>query len=173
MYSACSFGKLNKIPYQGPGVVNDVAEIFINAMVASESTQVFENLVMQQVQLIFGLEGVAYDHIMIMMPSATQANWLAYSYIGAYRGVFNNVWSDYVSANVHEIGHTLGFYHSLRAGKEYYDETGYMGYSFAVAGSPSKCFNGHKNYILGWYWDRTLEIVPSSLPWTGNLVQFC
>jgi hypothetical protein len=172
VYSNCSFGKLNIVPYQGPGVVNGVAEMFYNGTVAGQNPQAVENSLTNVIRATYGWEGVAYQHIMIMLPPGTEPAFLAYTYVGNYRSVFNNDWAGYVSANVHEFGHTLGLQHSSRGGNEYMDQTGYMGYSYATIGSPSKCFNGHKNYLLGWYSDRFLPITPSVLPWTGNLVTF-
>lgn len=172
VYNECSFGKLTMAPFQGPGVVNGVAEVFFNSTVAGKNPHTVANMVLDQIRKSYGLEGVAYQHLMTMMPPGTQGLWLAYSYIGYYRAVFNSDWAGYVSSAVHEIGHTLGLQHSSRNGNEYDDQTGFMGYSYDSVGSPSKCFNGHKNYLLGWYSDRTLEVMPSSLPWTGNLVTF-
>ncbi len=175
VYGNCSFGKINIVPYQGPGVVNGVAEMFYNGTVAGQNPQAIESSLTAVIRATYGWEGVAYQHIMIMLPPGTEVGyepWYAYSYVGNYRSVFNNDWSGYVSANVHEFGHTLGLLHSSRGGNEYMDQTGYMGYSYAITGSPSKCFNGHKNYLLGWYSDRFLQITPSVLPWTGNLVTF-
>lgn len=34
------------------------------------------------------------------------------------------------------------------------------------------CFNAHKNWITGWYSDKTMEIHPGAAPWGGTLVGF-
>jgi len=46
-----------------------------------------------------------------------------------------------------------------------------MGYSYSQVGAPSMCFNGHKNYLLGWYADRTITFYPDKA-WSGLLYAF-
>jgi len=55
----------------------------------------------------------------------------------------------------------LGLIHSGEDSEVYGDETGYMGYGEKSETSPLKCFNGFKNYQLGWYSDRTVTVDPS------------
>ena len=48
-----------------------------------------------------------------------------------------------------------------------------MGYSYDGIDSPVMCYNGHKNYVLGWYVDRQITINPATDgPWLGKLVGF-
>lgn len=46
-----------------------------------------------------------------------------------------------------------------------------MGYSYSDVGAPSMCFNGHKNWLLGWYSDRTVSFYPHNA-WSGRLYAF-
>jgi len=48
------------------------------------------------------------DHIMICLPSGTKGNWAAYGYIDHYLTVYNDVWCNMPSAQLHEIGHNFG-----------------------------------------------------------------
>ena len=61
--------------------------------------------------------------------------------------------------------------HSNEGGK-YKDQTCMMGFSFNITGGPRMCFNAHKNWILGWYSDRQIQIDPDSQPFQGRLLAF-
>ena len=43
-----------------------------------------------------------------------------------------------------------------------------MGYSYPKVGAPSMCFNGHKNWLLGWVSDKSVT-VDTSKAWSGRL----
>ena len=48
-----------------------------------------------------------------------------------------------------------------------------MGYSYTGSSTPAMCYNGHKNFVLGWYADKQIIINPAlSGPWLGKLVGF-
>ena len=48
-----------------------------------------------------------------------------------------------------------------------------MGLSYSGAGAPAMCFNGHKNYALGWYADKQVTDNPATGGvWSGKLVGF-
>lgn len=68
-------------------------------------------------------------------------------------------------------GHNLNLHHSAGGSSEYGDVTGLMGFSTSKLGTPLSCFNGNKNYYLGWYSDRT-AIVDESKAWGGRLFAF-
>lgn len=34
------------------------------------------------------------------------------------------------------------------------------------------CFNAHKHWVLGWFRDRQVEILPNVKPWKGRLLAF-
>ena len=48
-----------------------------------------------------------------------------------------------------------------------------MGLSYPESSTPAMCFNGHKNFVLGWYADKHIAIDPAAGgPWLGKLVGF-
>lgn len=55
---------------------------------------------------------------------------------------------------------SLGLLHSNENGEPYGDRTGFMAGGYKNQDWPVKCFNGHKNWVLGWYKDRQLELNP-------------
>ena len=69
---------------------------------------------------------------------------------------------NYVSAQLHEIGHNLNLAHSNEGTTTYADQSGMMGYSYSSESSPRMCFNAAKNYQLGWYSDKTKVITPGA-----------
>jgi len=50
--------------------------------------------------------------------------------------------------------------HSNEDGVAYADSTGYMAAGYKNKEWPLKCFNGHKNWILGWYKSRLITVDP-------------
>ena len=70
-------------------------------------------------------------------------------------------------------GHTLGLSHSGEDGDAYGDISGFMGYATSRRTDwPRKCFNGLKNWQLGWYNDRHLMITDPSTPRKITLAAF-
>jgi hypothetical protein len=125
--------------------------------------------------------------------------WIAYSFKPGKLSYYNNEWCTSLSAQMHEVGcvsvrfcvermcagfkcahfwlsicrHNLGLAHSHENGIAYDDQTGMMGYSYGSSGAPAMCFNGHKNYVLGWYADKQINVEPlKGERWSGKLVGF-
>ncbi len=69
---------------------------------------------------------------------------------------------NYVSIQVHEIGHNLNLRHSDEGSTGYGDQSGMMGYSYHEESTPRMCFNAAKNYQLGWYNDKMKVITPGA-----------
>jgi hypothetical protein len=62
--------------------------------------------------------------------------------------------------------------HSSEGKAEYGDESGIMGYGYARVGYPITCFNGAKNWRLGWYSDKQVLISEDDLSirgWSGSI----
>ena len=93
---------------------------------------------------------------------------IAYAYVNSWNSVYSNQWCNYVSAQVHEIGHNIGLAHSNEGSTTYADQSGMMGYSYGNESAPKMCFNAAKNNQLGWYADKTTIVTPSSA--TGKSV---
>jgi hypothetical protein len=177
-YQACSFGKFRVVPAIGTGITNGVATVTIGN-VKGKNPFNLENQAVTAAQnklQIGDLEAV-FDHVLICLPpgtlyDGTRAQWYAYGYLNYYRTVYNDKWGGYYSVPMHEIGHNLALQHSSEGSPSGYgDQSGMMGYSYSEIGAPSMCFNGHKNYLLRWYSDRTTEFYPSRA-WSGLLYAF-
>jgi hypothetical protein len=65
----------------------------------------------------------------------------------------------------------MGLFHSNEKGF-YRDQTGTMGFSYPRTKWPRLCFNGHKNWFLGWYSDRTITVDPVKSAWKGRVAAF-
>jgi len=64
---------------------------------------------------------------------------------------------------MHEVGHNLGLGHSGIFSDDhdestYGDTSGMMGFSFEADDLPEQCFNAAKNWQLGWYDDKLLDL---------------
>jgi hypothetical protein len=127
-------------------------------------------------------------------------NWLAYALVNHPRSVYNHFWCGLSSATIHEVGHALSiillvrrrlplllkFHHHLQVGhnlgllhssqgdQEYDDVTGMMGFSIYQEYGPRSCFNARKNWHLGWFDDRSIDLTDSikTSSWGGRLVAF-
>jgi hypothetical protein len=120
------------------------------------------------------------DHVMYCLPAGTMSG-IAYAYINSWNSVYSNQWCNYVSAQMHEIGHNLNAAHAGEVGT-YKDQTGMvsdgefltdsilykdltdqcssinlssqMGYSYSQDDGPIMCFNAAKSWQFGWYSDK-------------------
>jgi hypothetical protein len=103
------------------------------------------------------------DKIVFCYPSKSPGSWIASASLNYWRATFNNQFCVSLSAGMHEIGHTIGLLHSAKGLDDYADTTGYLGYSSSSVGTPSKCYNGYKNWNLGWYQGRRESVSTSKV----------
>lgn len=68
-------------------------------------------------------------------------------------------------------GHMIGLIHSNEDGVAYGDSTDYMAAGHKDTDWPRKCFNGYKNWQLGWYKDRQLNLDSTSSFDEGHLLK--
>jgi len=182
-YSSCSAGKLNFIPASGyptrirNGVINLALPSSINDIYISD----LENSMKIAAKVLLGINDLNnhFSHIMFCMPRGTKIKgndaktWSAYGITPGQYSYYNNNWCKSLSAKMHELGHNLGLQHSNENGITYDDRSCMMGYSYYDKGSPAMCFNGHKNYVLGWYADKQITVDPATDgAWSGKLVGF-
>merc|ERR1712176_533833 len=74
---------------------------------------------------------------------------------------YSDQWCNYLSAQVHEVGHNMGYGHSNEVGT-YKDQTGMMGYSYSQDDGPVMCFNAAKSHQTGWYADEVTVVTPDA-----------
>ncbi|KAG7349112.1 peptidase M4 thermolysin family protein [Nitzschia inconspicua] len=101
-----------------------------------------------------------YQLVLFCQPQTT-GGWIAYAYINDWRSYYNNNWCQYVSAQLHEVGHNLGLAHAGEARVEYGDQTGMMGYSYSQD-DQYMCFNAVNNYQLGWFPGQYADVMAST-----------
>ncbi|KAG7374718.1 polymorphic outer membrane domain containing protein [Nitzschia inconspicua] len=105
-----------------------------------------------------------YQLVLFCQPQTT-GGWIAYAYINDWRSYYNNNWCQYVSAQLHEVGHNLGLAHAGEARVEYGDQTGMMGYSYSQD-DQYMCFNAVNNYQLQWFPGQYADVMAST--YMGN-----
>jgi len=166
-YKSCSFGKLMFVPAATTKLIkNGVMELKLHQSIKGLDARNLENLMNLRTKGLLGVNslGSAYSHILFCLPYGTRMNnmtgWIAYGVTGGKYSYYNDGWCSSLSAKMHEIGHNLGVVHS-GINNEYSDVTCSMGASTKAAGRPTMCFNGHKNYVFGWYKDKQIVVQPS------------
>mmetsp|Transcript_0 Transcript_0/g.1 ORF Transcript_0/g.1 Transcript_0/m.1 type:complete len:762 (-) Transcript_0:84-2369(-) len=171
-FDACSIGKLNMQPAMGPNIIDGVGEIDLEMPALGLDTMVLENEVTIRAEAKFGSLGDNYDFVMFCMPRGVTyrgRGFLAYAYLNHYRSVFHDEWCINLSAIMHEIGHSIGLRHSGENGRPYRDVTGLMG--FSSRSLVQSCFNANKNWLMGWYEAKSLELT-MDVSWRGRLHAF-
>ncbi len=174
-FAACSYnqlqiqeyipGTVSDVPTQAPGVID--LSINVNATGNTRGEiQAQANIALET--LLGAPPGSVFDIVMFCMPPGMQTNWLAYAYIGRHDSYYNNDWCQMMSSQLHEVGHTIGLHHSGEyegsdSVQEYGDQTDLMGYSYKSDDTPRMCFNPAKNWQLGWYSSKQIEVDPNSL----------
>lgn len=79
------------------------------------------------------------------------------AYVNHWLSVYNDNWCRYPSAQFHEVGHNLGLSHAGEGILKYADQTGFMGYSYAVF-NQKMCYNPAKSWQMGWYSQRRMVL---------------
>jgi hypothetical protein len=190
VYNQCSHGQFTFVPANGTGIIKGVSELVITTKAMGTSPWALENMVSDAIAAKVGR--TKYDFVAFVFPPGTAypgvgTGWAAYAFINEYRSFFNDMWSSYVTAQVHEIGHNFGLTHSNEGGVSYGDASSMMGYSYPYDDFPTMCFNGAKHWFLGWYEGKQVEIVKggkgdgsngtqvfdiSKGSWTGKIASF-
>ena len=164
-FTACSHNKLRIKPYSGITInnraINDgIVDVQLDFNVRTGDRGSLQSAAFKSATAQIGdLNDDKYDIVMFCVPPGT-GEWLAYAFSNHKFSFYNDDYCQYVSAQVHEVGHNLGLAHSgeINQGK-YNDQTGYMGFSYA-ADDQRMCFNAAKSYQLGWYDDQVKSIDP-------------
>ena len=177
-YKACSMGQKQLLPAVGSGISDGVLELKLNSNIRGVSAGDFENTVNTALATrVASLD--AYDHIIYCLPAGSlgesgENDWIAYAYIEWNRAFFNNGACGYLSSLVHELGHNMGLGHSGKDGSSYGDQSGIMGIGYDREYWPLACFNSAKNWQLGWYREKAVELEARSRcgPWKGRLYGF-
>ncbi|GFH43653.1 hypothetical protein CTEN210_00126 [Chaetoceros tenuissimus] len=142
------------------GITNGIEKVLEDCF--TRNAQYWLNKVTQELNYQFGVtnQRELADHVMYCFPPG-------------------NRWCTYVSAQMHEIGHNLGWGHSGTMESKYNDRSGIMGFSYARRDGPKICTNGAKFWKTSWYGDRyhiindvSLDQELRSLKYTGGLTSF-
>jgi len=162
-FSRCSHGQLQIQPFSGrtdTGLDINNGVVSVKVDYDGGDHGLFQNSAIKAATDQLGdLDDDKYDLIMFCFPPGT-GGWLAYAFVNSKYSFYNNKWCQYVSAQMHEVGHNLGLSHSGEKGEGVYsDKTGFMGFSYELD-DQSMCFNPAKNFQLKWYSDQTKTINP-------------
>lgn len=176
-YAKCSYNQLRIQEYiPGNGISNipteanapGVVDIYVNVNAEGATTEALQAAANAELQQRFGVSnpGTLFDLVLFCMPPG-MGNWLAYAYIGRWDSYYNNDWCQAMSSQMHEVGHSIGLHHSGEyegsdPTKEYGDQTDMMGFSYRSDDTPEMCFNPAKNWQLGWYEPKTVELNPNN-----------
>jgi hypothetical protein len=161
-YWACSHGQLEFKPAEGADITNGVTTVNIGINVNGNTDGIIRNAATTALATKFGVSSASQiaDYVMLCIPPGTSGSWIAYAYINSWLSVYNNGWCNYPSGQMHEIGHNLNLAHSGESAS-YDDQSGMMGYSYSNDEGPVMCFNGPKNWQLGWFDDKRTAITPT------------
>eukprot|EP00816_Leptocylindrus_hargravesii_P009684 CAMPEP_0196803776 /NCGR_PEP_ID=MMETSP1362-20130617/3256_1 /TAXON_ID=163516 /ORGANISM="Leptocylindrus danicus, Strain CCMP1856" /LENGTH=651 /DNA_ID=CAMNT_0042175603 /DNA_START=64 /DNA_END=2019 /DNA_ORIENTATION=+ len=170
-YAACSYGQLrcegaSKTTSTGVTVSDGVYTVELSNTVSGVHRDIVRDWVLTEGDAILGSIKSQFDHVMLCLPPGTRGDWIAYAYINWYLSIYNDEWCNYVSGQMHEIGHNLNLAHSGEGSEEYGDRTGMMGYSYSSDDAPLMCFNAPKNWQLGWYSDGQKVVTTG---WSGKI----
>jgi len=174
-YAACSYDQLTfnptdsraikagKDPDDGStDIENGVVTIRINRNVKNGEDKEVNNAVTAKINTLFGVapKDLA-DYVMYCHPDGTMGG-IAYAYINSWNSIYKNTWCNSLSAQMHEVGHNLGFAHSGEFSNQYGDQSGMMGYSYSSSEAPVMCFNSAKSWQTKWYEDKHYTVNPGA-----------
>jgi len=169
-YGKCSYDKLQVMEYESGSIAgvltaaDGVIDIEVPATSQGSSREYIQDLANQAVRQLFNTNdpGSIFDLVLFCMPPGLP-DYIAYAYIGRWDSYYNDEWSLKASSQIHEVGHNLGLQHSgeyfgSADVQVYGDQSGMMGFSYFEDDTPKMCFNPAKNWQLGWYDDKNIEI---------------
>lgn len=109
------------------------------------------------------LYSLSLSHLLLLdcLPNNTFGG-IAYAFMNSWMSVYKDSWCNYVSAQLHEVGHNLNFGHAGEGSQEYGDQSGMMGFSYSQNDTPVMCFNAAKSWQAGWFADKSVTIDPNN-----------
>ena len=135
-YTACSNGQLNfqqtdDMTLTGTndgdetGITNGVTTVRVPMDAIKGGDQAMRGEIATALNQNFGVTSPSQlaDYVMYCLPPGVM-NGIAYAYINSWNSVYSDAWCNYVSAQMHEIGHNLGLAHSGEGGATYADQSG-------------------------------------------------
>ena len=118
-YKACSYDKLIMNAFSNTQVSDGVTTVTISETVSGASDDTIKNAAVTALGSLVNEP----DYVMLCLPPGTSGSWIAYAYVNSWLSVYNNEWCNYVSGQMHEIGHNLNLAHSGE-NAEYDDQSG-------------------------------------------------
>lgn len=156
-YDSCSFGKLTfELAFGG------AIDLVVSKSITDFQTNLeLVNAVQEEARARLQVDKLSdsADHVMMCLPPGLEGDWVAFAGVGDWRSAYNSHYCGIISVSMHEMGHNLNLRHSNENG-DYRDFSGYMGAARDNEVGPIKCFNAEKNWHLGWYNDRAIQIDP-------------
>ena len=106
-YKACSYDQLqfNAVTSNAAVGTDGVYTVNLPGTVVngnSDQTILWEAVNVATAQL-GSLTSIA-DHVMVCLPPGTNGGWIAYAYINYWLSAYNDIWCQYPSGQIHEIG---------------------------------------------------------------------
>jgi hypothetical protein len=121
-YDQCSYGQLKFEPLTthtkvGPDGIYTVS--IPNTAVKGVADSKVVNAALAQVTADLGVSpNLLANHVMFCLPPGTSGSWIAYAVINGWKSVYNDVWCQYPSGQMHEFGksiNTCSFFFVCRA----------------------------------------------------------
>jgi hypothetical protein len=109
-YSRCSDGKLQFTPVTTNSLVGTDGVYTVNlptTIVSGATDSVIKDAMVNQATADLGTLTNIADYVMLCLPPGTAGGWIAYAYINYWLSVYNDVWCQYPSAQLHEVGKLL------------------------------------------------------------------
>ncbi len=110
-YTECSFGALNfePTPDEPDRLINGgVYTVVLNENIAGLSRTQLRDKVVAKGNAELGTMSSQFDHVMLCLPPIAGFDGIAYAYVNSWLSYYKDVWCNYPSSQLHELGHNLG-----------------------------------------------------------------
>jgi hypothetical protein len=110
-FDQCSYGQLTFVPLTthtkvGPDGIYTVS--IPDAAVKGIAVSKVVNAALAQVTTDLGVSpNLLVNHVMFCVPPGTNGTWIAYAVVNSWKSVYNDVWCQYPSSQMHELGKSI------------------------------------------------------------------
>ena len=107
-FDRCSYGQLQFQPVTTNKFVGTDGVFTVNisntTVAGAHENTVLNDVLVQATNVMGNHPALIADHVMVCLPPGTRKGWVSFASVNSWMSVYNDVWCQYPSAQMHEFG---------------------------------------------------------------------